>query len=146
MKIVRAWWRWLMPSLIESGASWVGMSATTGRRIAEIDHIRQSVRDILTTPIGSRVMRREYGSLLPELIDQPLNGATLLRAYAATVMALTPRLSPQGILGEPRIEVRRVQFVVGDAGQLTVDIEAVRVDGPRAGRRADLSVQLRGAA
>uniref|UniRef100_UPI0026076D20 ATPase domain-containing protein n=1 Tax=uncultured Sphingobium sp. TaxID=316087 RepID=UPI0026076D20 len=31
------------------------------------------VRDILTTPIGSRLMRRDYGSLIPELIDQPAN-------------------------------------------------------------------------
>lgn len=114
-----------------------GLNATTGRAIEDIEHIRQSVRDILTTPIGSRVMRREYGSLLPELIDRPLNGATLLRAYAATVMAL--------VRWEPRIRVARVQFVVGDVGQLTIDMEAVRVDGPRAGRRADLSVQLRAA-
>lgn len=115
-----------------------GLNATTGRAIEDIEHIRQSVRDILTTPIGSRVMRREYGSLLPELIDQPLNGATLLRAYAATVMAL--------VRWEPRIRVARVQFVVGDVGQLTVDLEATRTDGARAGAAANFAVPVRGAA
>ena len=117
--------------------SYRGLNATTGRAIEDIEHIRQSVRDILTTPVGSRVMRRDYGSLLPELIDQPLNGATLLRAYAATVMAL--------IRWEPRIRVTRVQFGVA-AGQLTIDMEAVRIDGARAGTPANLTIQLRGAA
>lgn len=135
MRMVRAWLRWLTPSLIESGA-YLGMTATTGRRVDDVAHIRQSVRDILTTPVGTRVMRREYGSLLPDLIDQPLNGATLLRAYAATVMAL--------VRWEPRIRVSRVQFVI-DGGALTIELEATRVDGARAGVRTDLSIQLRGA-
>lgn len=74
-----------------------GMNAGTGQRLDGIAHIQQSVRDILTTPIGSRVMRRDYGSLLPELIDMPLNDATLLQAYSAAVMAL--------IRWEPRLQV-----------------------------------------
>ncbi|MBB2777202.1 UNVERIFIED_ORG: phage baseplate assembly protein W, partial [Comamonas terrigena] len=43
------------------------MDRTTGRRISGIDHVRQSVADILTTPLGSRLERRNYGSLLPSL-------------------------------------------------------------------------------
>ena len=49
---------------------YLGMNSQTGLSIAEVEHIRQSVRDILVTPVGSRVMRREYGSLLSALIDQ----------------------------------------------------------------------------
>lgn len=78
-----------------------GMNNKTGRDLSGIEHIQQSVRDILGTPIGSRVMRREYGSLLPELLDQPLNDATLLRAYAASVMAI--------IRWEPRIRVQSIR-------------------------------------
>lgn len=80
----------------------LGMNARTGRSIEDITHIQQSIRDILTTPIGSRLMRRDYGSLLPELIDQPLNGATLLRAYSATVMAL--------MKWEPRLKINQLYF------------------------------------
>lgn len=29
-----------------------GMNLTTGRAVADLDHLRQSIRDILTTPIG----------------------------------------------------------------------------------------------
>ena len=62
--------------------SYQGLNAATGRPIADLEHIRQSIADILATPIGTRVMRRSYGSLLPELIDQPMHGATRLRLYA----------------------------------------------------------------
>ena len=73
----------------------MGMNATTGRQLEGLDHIRQSVADVITTPIGSRVMRRDYGSLVPELLDMPMNDALLMQVYAATVIAVSrwePRL------------------------------------------------------
>ena len=75
--------------------NWLGMNAASGRAISATDHIIQSVRDILITPVGSRVMRRDYGSELFYLIDQPQHQATRLRLMAATVQAL--------INWEPRI-------------------------------------------
>ncbi|CRY18829.1 phage baseplate assembly protein [Yersinia enterocolitica] len=48
---------------------YLGMSRNTGRAITDADHISQSIADILITPVGSRVTRRTYGSLLSELID-----------------------------------------------------------------------------
>jgi hypothetical protein len=116
-------------------SGYLGMAAATGRPLGDIDHIRQSVRDILTTPIGSRLMRREYGSLLPDLVDQPLNGATLLRAYAATVMAL--------VRWEPRLRITRVQYSVDPSGGLTVDLHAARTDGPRPGAPVPLTITVR---
>jgi phage baseplate assembly protein gpV len=41
-------------------------------------HLVQSCEDIVTTPLGTRVMRRDYGCLLAEL-DRPLNRATPAR-------------------------------------------------------------------
>ncbi|EAI5420444.1 baseplate assembly protein, partial [Campylobacter coli] len=35
--------------------------------------IEESIKDILTTPLGSRVMRPEYGSLLYTLIDRKID-------------------------------------------------------------------------
>ncbi len=112
-----------------------GMNAHTGRAMDSLTHIQQSVADILTTPIGSRVMRREYGSLLPELIDQPLNGPTALRAYAATVVAL--------MKWEPRIRVQQVtrQVSTQRPGRFDLIITAQRVDN---GERVSLAVPLRG--
>src|SRR5438445_11530397 len=102
--------------------TYLGMNGTTGRALTDREHILQSVRDILTTPIDTRVMRRPYGSLLPQLIDQPLHGTTLLRAMSASVTAL--------VRWEPRVRVQRVSFEVSAAGELYLDIGAERVDGP----------------
>ena len=78
-----------------------GIQAATGKSLGGIDHLRQSIRDILTTPIGSRVMRRDYGSRLFELIDAPMNRSTLLEIYAATAEALgkwEPRFKLQSVV------------------------------------------------
>lgn len=65
-----------------------GMDRRTGRKLSGLDHLWQSVEDILTTRIGSRVMRRSYGSDLPNLIDEPFNEAVRLDMIAATADAL----------------------------------------------------------
>ena len=64
------------------------MNAENGRLMPLRGHLSQSIRNILFTRIGTRVQREEYGSLLPLLIDMPLNEITLLRCASATVMAL----------------------------------------------------------
>lgn len=97
------------------------MNRETGGAIGDLDLISQSITDILTTRIGTRVMRREYGSLLPELVDHPFNDATRLRVYAATVMAL--------MRWEPRISLNRVQFLGANLqGQSVLDLEGTLVD------------------
>lgn len=99
------------------------MNASTGAEIDGIDDIRQSVQNILTTPLGSRVMRRDYGSLLPELIDQPLNDATLLRAYSAAVIAL--------LIWEPRLRINTIKKSASteQPGRATFTLAATTTDG-----------------
>lgn len=98
-----------------------GMSNGTGRTLESRQHLAQSIADVLTTPIGSRVMRREYGSLLPDLIDAPFNDATRLQAYAAVAMAL--------MRWEPRIRLNRVQLSLGEQpGKAYLDVEGNHID------------------
>jgi len=97
------------------------MNRHTGGAISEREHIIQAITDILTTRIGTRVMRREYGSLVPELVDHPFNDVNRLRVYAATVMAL--------MRWETRISLSRVQFVGANMqGQASIDLEGTVVD------------------
>jgi len=112
------------------------MDARTGRAISGVDHLRQSIADILTTPIGSRVMRREYGSLIPELIDQPFNGATRMKLYGATATAL--------MRWEPRIRLTRIELVQGaDPGAYTLDLEVRRTDVAPINEYTRLTIPLR---
>ncbi|ECS0124114.1 GPW/gp25 family protein [Salmonella enterica] len=79
---------------------YIGMSRNDGQALADTDHLRQSVRDILLTPKGSRIARREYGSLLSALIDQPQNPALRLQIMSAVYVALNrwePRLTLDSI-------------------------------------------------
>lgn len=49
----------------------IGIDSGTGRYLHGNEHLRQSVTDILSTPVGSRVLLREYGSRLFSLLDNP---------------------------------------------------------------------------
>ena len=113
-----------------------GMSRTTGKPLDGVAHLAQSIGDILTTPVGSRVMRRDYGSLIPELIDQPMNPATRLRLMSASVSAL--------VRWEPRLRIASVQFSVDARGGAVIDIEGERIDGSRREAINTLSIPLRG--
>ena len=78
-----------------------GLSNDTGQAIAGDDHLRQSLRDILTTPIGSRVMRRDYGSKIPDLIDAPMTlgrVADIVAAAAEAILAWEPRVTLQRVI------------------------------------------------
>ncbi|UWR50803.1 GPW/gp25 family protein [Phaeobacter inhibens] len=91
-----------------------GMSRHSGRALRGDGHLAQSIHDILTTPKGSTVMLRDYGSDLPFIIDQPLNGDTLIDVYQATAEALA--------LWEPRITLARVQVTEARPGYAVLEL------------------------
>lgn len=99
-----------------------GMNSSSGEAIDSLDHIQQSIADILTTPLGSRIMREEYGSLLPELTDQPLDQVTLLQLYAAIVIAIQT--------WEPRVLLDNITSLVSSEahGQLILTLGILRLD------------------
>lgn len=101
-------------------ARYQGMNRDTGLGISDTEHISQSMRDILLTPVGSRVMRREYGSLLSALIDMPQNPALRLQIMVACYSAVQK--------WEPRIRLTAISFETGDAGGMYVDITGMRTD------------------
>lgn len=100
-----------------------GMNAKTGKNLEGIDHIRQSIADIITTPIGSRVMRREYGSLVPELLDRPMSDALMMQVYAATVIAVTQ--------WEPRVKITGTRRIVSteSPGAAVMELIGESADG-----------------
>ncbi|MBV4412895.1 GPW/gp25 family protein [Enterobacteriaceae bacterium YMB-R22] len=101
-------------------ARYQGMNRNTGLGISDTEHISQSMRDILLTPVGSRVMRREYGSLLSALIDMPQNPALRLQIMVACYSAIQK--------WEPRIRLTAISFETGNAGEMYVDITGMRTD------------------
>ena len=81
-------------------------------------HVLQSIEDILTTPIGTRVMRREYGSDLPLLVGRPMTPENVLLVYAATALAIAA--------WEPRFRLTGVEIEKADVtGALSLRIGGV---------------------
>lgn len=98
-------------------AKYTGMNQNGTGTVSDSDHLWQSMKDILLTPLGSRVMRRTYGSLLPDLLDTPKNETTRLQLMSATVIALTQ--------WEPRIALNQVDITYSDAGAVTVELSGL---------------------
>jgi phage baseplate assembly protein W len=78
-------------------------------------HIRQSISDIVTTPIGARIMRPEYGSRLPRLIDNPMTQSWKLAVYAAVAEAIRR--------WEPRVIIERVSVDAVGSGYIELFID-----------------------
>ncbi|HCC5336526.1 TPA: GPW/gp25 family protein [Salmonella enterica subsp. enterica serovar Typhi str. CT18] len=100
---------------------YIGMSRNDGQVIADTDHLRQSVRDILLTPQGSRLARREYGSLLSSLIDQPQNPALRLQIMSAVYVALNR--------WEPRLTLDSITINGNFDGSMVVELTGQRNNG-----------------
>ncbi|NIA00863.1 GPW/gp25 family protein [Massilia sp. CCM 8734] len=93
-----------------------GMNRSTGRSIGGLEHLYQSIAKILSTPRGSRIERRGFGSDLYQLVDAPNNPATQVRIYAAAATAL--------MQWEPRLKVTRIGLSIDPAapGTQVIDI------------------------
>lgn len=100
---------------------YLGMNRDTGEAITDIEHIRQSVRDILITPEGSRIARRDYGSMLSAMIDWPQNYATKLQVMAAVYVAISR--------WEPRVRLSTVNLTSDFNGSMVVELTGQRDDG-----------------
>nr|WP_314426907.1 GPW/gp25 family protein [uncultured Erwinia sp.] len=96
---------------------YIGMNRCSGEAVTDMNHLRQSLRDILLTPLGSRIARREYGSLLSELIDQPQTPGLRLQVMSAVYVALSrwePRLTLDAITINSHIDGSMVVGLTGE--------------------------------
>lgn len=94
-----------------------GMNRHTGALISDTELLRQSIICILTTPKGSRVYRREFGSDLFKLLDSPNNEALMIDIYASIADAL--------VRWEPRFQLQNIQARTNENGQLVVSLRGV---------------------
>ena len=85
-----------------------GMDQETGRLLTGWAHCAQSIAVIVTTAIGSRVMRRDFGSDAPALQDRPGVAREVARHYQAIARALRK--------WEPGFRLRKVRLVALGAG------------------------------
>ena len=92
----------------------IGMDRRTGLPLAGIAHLRQSIEDILSTPLGSRRMRPEYGSQLRRYVDLPVN-----EGWKSAVQAEVARALGRW---EPRLQLERVKVIAVIGGQVSMSL------------------------
>ncbi|PZU95569.1 MAG: baseplate assembly protein [Chelatococcus sp.] len=97
----------------------VGIDRVTGRVLTDWQHTLQSLSVLFTTNIGSRVMRRLYGSLVPRLLGENLTYPTILRFVTAVIVAVE--------LWEPRFRIKRVRIVQSENSPETLRKGALRL-------------------
>lgn len=78
-------------------------------------NIEDSIKDILLTPLGARVMRLEYGSRLFELVDKRVDDEYKAKLTRYVVEAIHKN--------EPRVKVKRLRFESLANHKLTYKIE-----------------------
>lgn len=90
----------------------IGMDRRTGLPLSGVAHLRQSIEDILSTPLGSRRMRPDYGSQLRRYVDLPVN-----EGWKSAVQAEVARALGRW---EPRLKLDRVKVVAVLDGQVSL--------------------------
>jgi len=91
----------------------------------------ESIKRILQTPLGSRVMRPEYGSRLFELIDKNVDEEWVLNAIAYTYEAIEKN--------EPNVKVKKVEV-------LTADVTSIKITYEENGVENKMNLELTNAA
>lgn len=94
-----------------------GIDRETGRLLTGWEHVAQSIGVILTTRFGERVMRRWFGSLVPNLLGENMVPETFVRFFSAVGSALEQ---------EPRVRLLQVlPLSVSRDGraELKIDVE-----------------------
>lgn len=95
----------------------IGMDRRTGQPITGVAHLKQSVEDILTTPLGSRRMRPEYGSKLRRMVDLPVT-----EGWKSAVQAEVARALGRW---EPRLKLQQVQVRSVLGGQVQMVLSGI---------------------
>ena len=85
--------------------------------VSDADDIRESIRIILETDPGERVMRPDFGAGLRRMVFEPINTSTMALAQHRVEEAL--------VAWEPRIDVQDVVVTAEDA---VLGILRIRID------------------
>jgi uncharacterized protein len=101
----------------------IGVDAESLKVLSGWDHVRQSMTTILETQVGSRVMLRDFGSDVVDMIDKPQNLEWLVTLYQTAAEALSPRMVRGRQYGEPGFELHLVQMAPSANGKITVELQ-----------------------
>lgn len=83
-----------------------GTDRKTGRLISGVPYLWQRLTDVIATPVGELVGRREFGSRLFEMLDRNIDSAFYMDAFVRLAEAIN---SPANGLDDFRLSTMRVE-------------------------------------
>lgn len=85
-----------------------GMNADTGEVLTGVPYLRQRLRDVINTPLGTVVGRRDFGSRLFEMVDHNVDSRFQMDGYVRLADAIN---NPANGLDDYRLtEMRLVRI------------------------------------
>lgn len=104
--------------LVTPSLTRVGTDNRTFKQITGWDHCAQCLQTLMSTRVGTRVMRLSYGSDVPPLLDSPGNAATIALCYSAMAKAIDE--------WEPGFELRRMELIsAGSDGAFEFELDGI---------------------
>ena len=101
-----------------------GTNRDTGAALGGIAYLRQRLGDVINTPLGSLVGRREFGSRLYELLDRNINETFHMNVYILLAEAIN---NPANGLDDFKLTEMQIERL-GDA-HYSINIMGVLDDG-----------------
>ncbi|WP_370600597.1 GPW/gp25 family protein [Pseudomonas nitroreducens] len=95
----------------------IGMDRRNGQPLSGLAHLKQSIEDILGTPLGSRRMCPEYGSRLRRMVDLPVT-----EGWKGAVQAEVARAIGRW---EPRLRLSSVQVTAVVGGSVSLRLRGI---------------------
>jgi phage baseplate assembly protein W len=103
-----------------------GLDRDTGRLIDGWPHVVQSIMVIFTTGYGERMLRRWFGSAVPQLLGNSLTEQTVVAFFTAIVTSLEVLERDTGLPREPRFKVTKITpRRVDRLGSLSIEITGI---------------------
>lgn len=108
-----------------------GTDRNTGRLISGVPYLWQRLSDVIATPLGSLVGRRDFGSRLFEMLDRNVDSGFYMDTYIRLAEAINNKANG---LDDFRLSTMRVdrpapaQVEIYISGQLLVDGQALDVE------------------
>lgn len=111
-----------------------GMDRNTGRWTSGWQHTSQSLADVMSTPLETRVLRRMYGAADDTLQDKPQNKKIITKAVMAVAVPVA-RWEPRVELAHVSIAAASVTGLLGLALRVTCLPRALFGDRAPAGQQ-----------
>lgn len=97
-----------------------GMNKETGEAITGVAYLRQRLQDVINTPIGSLVGRRDFGSRLYEMLDHNIDESFRMNAYIRMAEAIADPAN-----GLDDFKLTEMLFAKGDAAHIEITLTGV---------------------